>query len=118
MVAAADRSISWAEDRGEHLALDFVAAAQANDVFGLITQSGTLSLLRVAEDDSVSERAWLRRADMTLAAAKDLTILDGDPVILLPENTFARYRNGKKVATYRIEGYGWQGQAAAFTALP
>lgn len=70
-----------------------------------------------AEEDQLTTAPWLLRGDARLSEARDMILLTDGPSVLLEDNTFLQFRRGRNAIRYTIEGFDWDGVAAAFTPL-
>ena len=111
-----ERRIVMAEERSGAQSITTLSSI-GNEVFGVAPETETIVVFTVSGDGAIQERPWLTRAEPSLRNARDIAILGNDPLVLLPDNTFIRFRNGRRFALYRIEGLGWEGEASAFAVL-
>lgn len=111
-----ERRVVAAEERSGAQSVTALAAI-GNEVFGVARESETLVVFTVAGDGAIQEHPWLTRTEPSLENARDIAIFGNEPFVLLSDNTFLRFRNGRRFSLYRIEGLGWEGEASAFTAL-
>jgi hypothetical protein len=110
------RKLLEANERSEARSIALLAS-NATHTFALLAQTGSLAALTIGEDGTITEKGW-SRGEASLRETRDLTILHDDPLLLLRDNTFVRFRNGRRFGTYHIKGRGWNGTAQAFAALP
>lgn len=95
-----------------------VLAGGTGQIFAVSPASETIKRINVAADGTLTEQPWLRPDDPALTRARDAVVMGDDLVVLLDDNTFVRYRNGRRMALYRIEGRGWEGDARALAVFP
>lgn len=60
---------------------------------------------------------WLFRPDKRLVDATDMAILNGEPLVLLSDNTFLHFRRARSAIHYTIEGFDWDGSATALESV-